>query len=159
MIKIDFTNVLEVEINNISKIISAIKGEISARRYESDSPGFKSDGSPNMSPIDLAVNKRIIAELTASLKSKEDWLQKLKDKKVIDEGETDSEYQKIKEENVLADLRFSGLNIEDPHEAARFKYLETEFDLWMDKRLDPAHKEATVWYYRAMKEMISANKD
>ncbi len=165
MIKIDFTNVLEVEINNISEIISAIKNEISVRRYEAENPSTEFTGiagyqpKPLLSPIDKAVNRRIIAELTASLKSKEDWLQKLKDKRVIDEAETDSEYQKSKDQEELTDLRFNGLNIADPHEAARFKYLKTEFDLWMDKKLDPAHKEACVFYYRSMKEVISANQD
>ncbi len=163
MVKIDFTNVLEVEINNISEIIYAIKNEIQARKYEAENPATEFTGTagyqpkPLLSPIDKAVNGRIIAELTASLKSKEDWLQKLKDKRVIDEAETDSEYQKIISNS--EDLTNTAESFNDPHDEARFNYLKTEFDLWMDKKLDPAHKEACVFYYRSMKEVISANQD
>ncbi len=153
MIKIDFTNVLEQEISSVAEIISALENEIKVRVYERDNATTAA-----LSPIDRAVNVRVIAELSSNLRGKKDWLKKLKEKREIDQAEVDQEYEEFTNEITGIDTDYiylKGDKIKDPHQKAMFDYLMVEFNLWRDKKLDPAHKEATVFYYRALKEMTA----
>ncbi len=160
MIKIDFTNVLEQEIVNTSEIISAIENEIAVRKREDENPSSELAGTtgykPILSPIDAAVNVRVIAELSSNLRGKKDWLKKLKEKREIDQAEVDQEFEECTTESIQEILE-KGLKIKDLHDKARFDYIKIELELWMEKRLDPAYKEASVFYYRALKELTINN--
>ncbi len=143
LIKQDFTNLLSKEIEQQEAFISIIEEEIQAREWRTESEIITD------SPLEAIHNRRAILSLQNELKSKKEFLLKLKEKALHDEPFIEEDYLDAVNNFEIAKEKISTLK--DLHDQARCNYLVVEIDLWMDRKLDPAHKEAVGHYFKALR--------
>lgn len=157
MVKIEFASALNAQIKNLENIVSSLETEIQIRKMLpapvvlTSSNEFTNEAINK--DIDLAMNKRIISELEGNLSAKKEWLSNLKERVVVEDSEREDAYNKmISEYESVID---KGEGIKNLHDKARFDYALTEFNLWMDKKEDADHKEASVYYYKLLVETLN----
>ncbi len=152
LIKQDFTNLLSKEIEQQEAFIAIIEEEIIARTSLSKNvfKVFPNDFEAQYKfNLEVIHNQRAILSLQNELKSKKEFLLKLKEKALHDEPFIEEDYLDAVNNFEIAKEKISTLK--DLHDQARCNYLVVEIDLWMDKKLDPAHKEAVGHYFKALR--------
>lgn len=145
MIKNDFTNLLDQEIERMEKLRDAIKEEIAAREYQNT--GYDND-IVKASPVDIAVNKKQIVILQGELKAKEDSIAKLREKKMFDDAEREESYQDYLENRhkvIMASEREKNV-----HFVAIFEYLKKELFLYEEEK----NKEAIIYYFCSLRDTV-----
>jgi hypothetical protein len=142
--KQDFTNVLDIQIARFEKEIDLLKKEIKIREDRVFTHG---------DVLESIQNKRTICALEKELDSKKEFLFKLKDKKLFDTSALNEDYADcMNNYKELSETKIKG----DEHDQARFSYIKTEMLLWAGKDESvPEKKEACVFYFKALKELIS----
>ncbi len=150
LIKQDFTNLLSKEIEQQEAFIAIIEREVNVRESVSSIGNYKESDDIYNSPLLKSIhNQRAILSLQNELKSKKEFLLKLKEKALHDEPFIEEDYLDAVNNFEIAKEKISTLK--DLHDQARCNYLVVEIDLWMDKKLDPAHKEAVGHYFKALR--------
>jgi hypothetical protein len=137
--KQDFNNILDLEIGKLEKELSLIKEEISIRK-----------GLGPMDALEVVKNQRMIFELEKQVLSKEDFLDKLREKKMFDAAELEEDY--VYALNNSGDIIEKVKTIEDPHMKVMAEYEAAEMDLYIAE----SNKEAVVFYYRGLKEIFES---
>lgn len=166
MVKIEFKSALLGQIKNLEQIVSSLETEIAIRKTlphpsvpekeQVQDPMYLDlsvEDKITNRRIELAVNQRIISELESNLSAKKEWLSNLKERVVVEDSEREDAYNKMISE--YASVTGKGDGIKDLHDKARFDYALTEFNLWMDKKDDTDHKEASVYYYKLLVETLN----
>ena len=141
MYKQDFTNVLDIEIDSLEKLLSSIHNEVNARK-----------ANPPSNPIEKAVNEKRIIELECDIRAKKEFLEKLKLKKLEDESELDSDYEDLLTK--YEDLFEQAEDIEDPQGRNYAELHMAEFKLWKER----GSKEACVFYFNCLKRLLEERK-
>jgi hypothetical protein len=139
MYKQDFTNTLDLEIDNLEKLSGAIINEIKIRK------------ECNLSIPDLiqrAVNEKVVFQLEAELRSKNEFMEKLKSKKLEDAAEIEEEF--IEVANNYEDLFEKFDSLESEHDRHYAKLYMDEFHAYYKKE----HQEACVYYYNCFKRLF-----
>lgn len=146
LIKQDFTNLLEQEIERMERLIDAIELEIEERKHLDDD--FKTSDSPKLSPLEFAINLKTIANLEAELRSKNDALLKVKEKKMFDDAERGEDYEvyKKRRDEVLSSIE----KVEDVHILSYLRYAETELISYEKEE----KKEPIVYYFNTIRQTL-----
>jgi hypothetical protein len=149
--KIDFANVLSLEIERLEDIIGIIKEEIKHR----EDPRMIAHTA---NALDLIQNKKAIWELKAQLRSKEDFLVKLKEKSLVDTSELEADFEKLEKE-VAEDKEKAEKFINDPKANHSMKltliYTIGELDHWMGMPVEEQSRvEASVYYWKCLRSYL-----
>ncbi len=150
MKKLDFQSTLALQIIDLEKQIASFEEEIRVRKNAEsirDAGGYQS-----WTPVDFAVNKRIITELESALVSKKDWMDKLKAEQKLDDAAMLEKYDKLQEN--LVSVLAKGEKLKDPHDKNQFNYLKETLSLWMADTEHPGYKEASVYYFSSIEELL-----
>jgi hypothetical protein len=138
LIKQDFSNLLVKEIYQLEETIKVINEEIAIRTT-----------TTGLTPLEEVQNKRMIINLQNELKSKNEFLFKLREKHLHDEPELEEDFASAI--NGVEEAKALVLEVKDPHDKARCAYLLTELELWLSKTSFPEYREASGFYYKGLK--------
>lgn len=148
--KQDFTSVLDLEIEKLTDASACLEGEIKAREALSDN----NKRSSPQNEVDYWVNKKTIGWLKGELTSKKEFLLKLRDKKLNDTSELESEHLEMV--TTYDKVLFKANNADlDEHDRLRINYMRDEFLLWMGKpQEEVSKKEASVFFFKGIKMIL-----
>ncbi len=138
-IKQDFSNLLSKQVAELEKSVSLIQEEIEIR----------GQGTDTAHPLAVVQNKRAIVALENELRSKNEFLFKLKEKMLHDEPEIEVDYLAAVNgvENAEAEIK----NVKDEEIKIMCEFSLSLLKMWIPKTDLPEHKEACGFYYKALK--------
>lgn len=142
LIKQDFSNLLVKEIFHLQYAVSLINKEIDCRLEMNVSHTFENE-------LEKILNNRAILALQNELKSKNEYLFKLKEKELHDSPVIEDDF--LKAVNGFEEAKEKIASVKDLHDQARCKYLAEEIELWIKKETFPEYKEAVGFYFKGLK--------
>jgi hypothetical protein len=142
LIKQDFSNLLVKEIFHLQYAVSLINKEIDCRLEMNVSHKFET-------ALEKIQNDRTILALKNELKSKSEYLYKLKEKELHDAPFIEEDF--LNAVNGFEEAKEKIATVKDPHDQARCKYLAEEIELWLKKETLPEYKEAVGFYFKGLK--------